>query len=509
MQANLKRAGPGGKKKKRDKKKRSASGAMPPPAPPSEKGEDLVFEDPFGDEMIDEAKEMEDIGADEQMGDAGGTGEAMADAGGEEGAARVWRPGTDKLEEGEYLDYDSRAYTAYHRMQTEWSCLSFDFVRDKLGDHRNRFPATAYMVAGTQAAQANQNQISVMKLFDLHKTHRDGVEDEDSGDDDMDDDDDLDDDASLDVRSIKHQGGVNRIRSMPQQSNIVATWADTGKVHMWDLQKQLAALDGPPPPGTSSTAPPIFTYEGHADEGFAMDWSAVAKGRFVSGDCSTGGNINLWQPRESDWAVDPVPFQGHTDSVEDLQWSPTEENVFISCSADKTVRVWDVRRKTQCMIDIVAHTTDVNVISWNTSVAYLLVSGSDDGSFKIWDLRNFKADKPVANFSWHKGPITSVEWHPQDESTLAVGGADNQITIWDLSLEEDDADGANAQAAKDAGIEDLPPQLVFVHQGQQDIKELHFHPQFKGLIGSTALDGFNVFKPSNIDNEAQPAEKAA
>jgi ribosome assembly protein RRB1 len=495
----------GGKKKKMGGKKRS--GAMPPPAPSSK--EDLVFEDPFGDEMIDEGKEMEDAAGDEVMGEGGGADDAMGDAQ-EDGTSRVWRPGTDKLEEGEYLDYDSRAYTCYHRMQTEWSCLSFDFVRDKLGDQRKKFPATAYMVAGTQAAQANKNQLSVMKLFDLHKTHKDGVEDEDDDDDDMeDDDDDLDDDASLEVRSIKHQGGVNRIRSMPQQSNIVATWADTGKVHVWDIKNQLAALDGPPPPGTTPNTPAIFTYEGHRDEGFAMDWSGVSKARMVTGDCSKEGNINLWQPRESDWMVDQNAFQGHTDSVEDLQWSPTEENVFISCSSDKTVRVWDVRRKTQCMIDIVAHTADVNVISWNTSVAYLLVSGSDDGSFKIWDLRNFKADKPVANFNWHRAPITSVEWHPHDESTLAVAGADNQITIWDLSLEEDDADGVNAQAAKEAGIDDLPPQLVFVHQGQTDIKEVHFHPQFQGLIGSTAVDGFNVFKPSNIDNEAQPAESAA
>lgn len=34
---------------------------------------------------------------------------------------------------------------------------------------------------------------------------------------------------------IAHQGGVNRIRAMPQQPHIVATWADTGYVQVYFL----------------------------------------------------------------------------------------------------------------------------------------------------------------------------------------------------------------------------------------------------------------------------------
>ena len=64
-------------------------------------------------------------------------------------------------------------------------------------------------------------------------------------------------------------------------------------------------------------------------------------------------------------------------------------------------------------------------------------AGADDGSFRVWDLRAFQSGQPVAMFKWHKAGITSVEWSPLESSTIAVAGADNQVTLWDLALEED------------------------------------------------------------------------
>ena len=35
--------------------------------------------------------------------------------------------------------------------------------------------------------------------------------------------------------------------------------------------------------------------------------------------------------------------KGHTDSVDQLTWSPTNSDVFATASGDKTVRLWDAR----------------------------------------------------------------------------------------------------------------------------------------------------------------------
>jgi len=69
--------------------------------------------------------------------------------------------------------------------------------------------------------------------------------------------------------------------------------------------------------------------------------------------------------------------------------------------------------------------------------------------------------QPAAHFKWHKGAITSIEWHPTEESVLAVSGDDNQVTTWDMSLEADAESAAEGGELDDASS--IPPQLLFVH----------------------------------------------
>ncbi|KAG7584408.1 WD40 repeat [Arabidopsis suecica] len=434
---------------------------------------------------------------------------------------RVWQPGVDTLEDGEELQCDPSAYNSLHGFHVGWPCLSFDILGDKLGLNRTEFPHTLYMVAGTQAEKAAHNSIGLFKITNVSGKRRDVVpktlangdddmEDEDD-DDDSDSDDDDGDEASktpnIQVRRVAHHGCVNRIRAMPQNSHICVSWADSGHVQVWDMNSHLNALAESETEGKDGTSPvlnqaPLVNFSGHKDEGYAIDWSPATAGRLLSGDCKS--MIHLWEPASGSWAVDPIPFAGHTASVEDLQWSPAEENVFASCSVDGSVAVWDIRLGKSPALSFKAHNADVNVISWNRLASCMLASGSDDGTFSIRDLRLIKGgDAVVAHFEYHKHPITSIEWSAHEASTLAVTSGDNQLTIWDLSLEKDEEEEAEFKAQTKELVntpQDLPPQLLFVHQGQKDLKELHWHNQIPGMIISTAADGFNILMPYNIQN---------
>ena len=103
----------------------------------------------------------------------------------------------------------------------------------------------------------------------------------------------------------------------------------------------------------------------------------------------------------------------------------------------------------------------------------------------------------MATFNWHRAPVTSIEWHPTEDSIFAASGADDQVTLWDLAVEQDDEE-TGAMEETPEGSQDIPPQLLFVHQGQKDVKEVHWHPQIPGTVISTALDGFNIFKTISV-----------
>lgn len=422
-----------------------------------------------------------------------------------------------KMEENVELEMDESAYEMYHQARTTAPCLSFDIIPDDLGNSRSEFPHTCYLVAGTQAETSAQNSIIVMKLSNLKRTFKEQKEEmEDSEDSDSEDE---DEGPELEAASINHSGAVNRVRcANVAGKRLAASWSEIGKVFIWDLTEPLTAVSDSKAMTDYTRKQnhqhlPLFQFSGHQTEGFALDWSPAKPGQLVTGDCS--GNIHMWSVENEckSWLVDQRSFSGHTGSVEDIQWSPNEATVFGSCGVDKSIRVFDIRAnpaKANMMTCLNAHTSDVNVINWNRNEPFI-ASGGDDAVIKIWDLRLFAENKPVAILKYHTKPITSIEWNQIDSTVFAATSEDNQLSIWDLAVENDednlivdsnnnekDETETEMQEEEREKLKDLPQQLLFVHQGQKEMKELHWHAQIPGCIISTAHTGFNIFKTISV-----------
>ncbi|EPB74561.1 hypothetical protein ANCCEY_06373 [Ancylostoma ceylanicum] len=423
---------------------------------------------------------------------------------------QVYIPGVSRaLKDGEELTFDPEAYKLFYSFETRWSCLSFDTVKDNLGD-RSDFPLQCYIVAGTQADKPKNNEIVVMGLKNLNALEEDDDEDELS-DEESDSEDDEKKEAIMHSVTISHYGGINRVKvERLGDGTVCAVWNDMGKVQLWNVTNALnecSKMTAAKNDEKQVQEKPLFSFS-TKKEGYALGWSKMKQGDFASGDQSR--NIHIYRMHEGGtWAVDQKALNGHSGkflllllpsctvnlrfpsgSVEDVHWSPTEEGLLASCSCDGTIKLWDTRSSPAsacvCTVDK-AHTSDVNVLSWNSQEA-LLVSGGDDAELKIWSLKTIQFGQPVARFKYHSAPITSVEWLPQESTTFMASGEDDQVTIWDIATEADSQDA----------VVGVPPQLMFLHLGQKEVKEVHWHPQIAGLAITTSLDGFNVFKTINI-----------
>ncbi len=65
-----------------------------------------------------------------------------------------------------------------------------------------------------------------------------------------------------------------------------------------------------------------------------------------------------------------------------------------------------------------------------------------------------------------------------------MASEDNRLSMWDMSVENEEEDP------------EIPNELMFLHQGQSEIKEIKFHPVYFEMTVSSSIDSINLFKPN-------------
>jgi histone-binding protein RBBP4 len=92
-------------------------------------------------------------------------------------------------------------------------------------------------------------------------------------------------------------------------------------------------------------------------------------------------------------------LNGHSDQVYMVQWSPHNESILGSCSADRRVGIWDLSRigaeqspedaedgAPELLFLHGGHTSKVSDFSWNSKVEWTAASVSEDNILQVWNM---------------------------------------------------------------------------------------------------------------------------
>uniref|UniRef100_A0A0D6QYT2 Histone-binding protein RBBP4-like N-terminal domain-containing protein n=1 Tax=Araucaria cunninghamii TaxID=56994 RepID=A0A0D6QYT2_ARACU len=301
------------------------------------------------------------------------------------------------------------------------------------------------------------------------------------------------------IQQINHDGEVNRARYMPQNNFIIATKTVSAEVYVFDYSKH------PSKPPQDGGCNPDLRLRGHNTEGYGLSWSPFKHGHLLSG--SDDAQICLWDinvPAKSKILEAQQIFKVHEGVVEDVAWHLRHEYLFGSVGDDRQLLIWDVRTSgaNKPAQSVVGHIGEVNCLAFNPFNEWVVATGSADRTVKLFDLR--KISNALHAFSCHKEEVFQIGWSPQNETILASCSADRRLMVWDLSRIDDE------QTPEDQ--EDGPPELLFIHGGHTSkISDFSWNPSEDWVIASVAED--NILQiwqmAENIyhDDEDMPAEE--
>ncbi|XP_062091030.1 WD-40 repeat-containing protein MSI4 [Humulus lupulus] len=208
---------------------------------------------------------------------------------------------------------------------------------------------------------------------------------------------------------------------------------------------------------------------------------------------SGGSIIKNTKPGEgSEKAVDgPIVaprgiYYGHEDTVEDVTFCPSSSQEFCSVGDDSCLILWDARTGSSPAVKVEkAHDADLHCVDWSPHDDNLILTGSADNSVRMFDRRNLTSGglgAPIHKFEGHKAAVLCVQWSPDRSSVFGSSAEDGLLNIWDYEKVGKKVERAPKNPSS-------PPGLFFQHAGHRDkIVDFHWNASDPWTIVSVSDD---------------------
>ena len=204
--------------------------------------------------------------------------------------------------------------------------------------------------------------------------------------------------------SDAHRHAVTAVQWFPHDTGCFASAGAEGAVKLWDTNELLVACE--------------FSLPGRVH---SIAMSSIATSHALIAACSEGSSsIHLCDPTTG--AAAQV-LSGHRAAAWALQWSPRSEHILASGGADRSVRLWDVRRANTCLRALDQHDSHGERQRLASGLAPAAPSAS---SVTTVAARQRQLAAPTA----HNGAVTSLAYIGGG-LLLLTAGRDHRMRLWD------------------------------------------------------------------------------
>uniref|UniRef100_A0A1A7YDV6 Methylosome protein WDR77 n=1 Tax=Iconisemion striatum TaxID=60296 RepID=A0A1A7YDV6_9TELE len=146
---------------------------------------------------------------------------------------------------------------------------------------------------------------------------------------------------------------------------------------------------------------------------------------------SDSGALELWELAEDEHLLVNRFTKYEHDHVVTTVSPVTGANSAVTGSMDCRIKVWDLSQET-VVTTYNVHTQPVNCVSCSPTDESLFISCGQDGRVLMWDRR--KPNKPASKIDVESSgcPVTTAAWHPHLRSTVAFGDELGKVTVKDF-----------------------------------------------------------------------------
>lgn len=151
------------------------------------------------------------------------------------------------------------------------------------------------------------------------------------------------------------------------------------------------------------------------------------------------GNLTVWNVELGELIC---RLSDHSGAVHGLTFDPVDCSVMVSCSEDRTLKVWDLTDSGNMTVTFggerakgPARTQVVLDCAFSPNDRHTVASVGNERAVYLWHMENKRSVRLRKRLIGHKNTVTSCSWSPNG-ALLATASHDTTVIVWDPNLSQ-------------------------------------------------------------------------